>query len=326
MRYSESELLRSEIAAVKRFLRDTPETSPIMRMSWESRLKSLQMRLSELKDLPESQPLSITFKGAPVEGTRSIDAAFASDAVHAFVTATDTVTASLVKGSLGERGRLPEAGGRSLRIVGTAVGSFGFQLELPPPAKEPAQIDLDLLKFDNEDLHAKPIEDLHVKAIETTLQLLNEAAVADDDAISDLIAEIDPRAALKIRAFVKTIADNGALFAIGFRDQQVLFDNNEQLQKAIDALSESDISENEESHVGTLIGVLPAARRFEAKLPKGQLLEGIVDRSVPDINAFKADWENVEAKLSFRVLRVRNRTKYILHEATALEGEGGDNH
>lgn len=312
MRYTQAQLLRSEIGTVERFLAETPEDQIIMRKTWESRLEVLRERLAEVEAQPQAHPLSITFRGAPVEGTRSIDATFASKALRAFVDATATVTASLVTDDLLDRGRLPGAGARSLRIVATAVGSFGFELELPAAVEDETQKVL----FPSEDA------DPQVEAIATTLRLLDEAATDDEDAISDLIAEIHPRAAAKVRAFASVLAENDVVFAVAFRDRQVRFDSDAQVKRVVESLAESDISEVDEPHTGTLLRVLPESRRFEARLANGQVVQGKVDRAVPDIGTFKQRWENQEASLAFRVVRVRTRSRYILTGAEAPTDNG----
>lgn len=306
MRYIEIERLRSEIGTVECFLTELPDDAIIERKSWESRLESLREQLAEAEARPQALPLSITFRGAPVGASRSIDATFAAKAVKAFVEAIDTVTASLVIDDLRGHGRLPGAGTRSLRIVDTAVGSFGFELELPPAhglETEPSPSQED---------------DPHVQAITTTLQLLGEAASDDEETISDLIAEIHPRAAAKVRAFADVLHDNDALLAVAFADRQLRFDNKEQVRRVVDALVDSDISEQTEQHPGTLLGVLPESRLFEARLPDGKLIQGKIDRTVSDIANFKQTWENRPATLTFRVVRVRTRSRHILTAATSL--------
>lgn len=303
MRYTRAQQLRSEIGTVERFLAETPEDALIMRLSWEDRLHELQAQLAQIEAAPEAHPLSLTFRGDPVDGTRSIDAAFAVKALKAFVEATDTVTASLVS-ELRDHGRLPGVGDRTLRIIDTATGSFGFELELPPPLVEeqagPALADG---------------EDLHVEAIHTTLRLLGEAATGDEDRLSDLIAATHPRAASKVSAFAKVLAENNALFAVAFDGEQVRFDRDEQVRRTIEALADADISEEEAQHRGTLLGVLPHARSFEVELEHdGAPISGRVDRSITDIMALNKQWVGQLALLTFRVVRVRNRSRYILTE------------
>jgi len=222
------------------------------------------------------------------------------------------VTASLVTDHLRDRGRLPGAGARSLRIVDTAVGSFGFELELPPALDDETQGQ----RVPSE------IADPHVEAIVSTSQLLDEAATGDEDTLSDLIAEIHPRAAAKVRAFARVLAENDALFAVAFGDKQVRFDNDAQARRVVESLTDSDISEEEEAHTGTLLGVLPESRRFEARLADGSVVQGKVDRSLSNITAFKQTWENHVATLVFRVVRVRSRSRTILTAATPLTDGG----
>lgn len=309
MRFTEVELLRSEIGTVEGFLAETPEDAIIMRMTWEGRLEVLHERLAAALARPQAHPLSITFRGTPVDGMRSIDATFASKAVRAFVDAADTVTASVVSEALADRGRLPSAGARALRIVSTAVGSFGFELELPPAPPET----LPLLSPEE--------TDPYVEALRTTLRFLDEAAANNEEALSDLIAQTHPRAATKIREFAEVLAKNGALFAVAFQGEQVRFDRPEQVRRVMDSLAETNISEEVETQIGTLEGLLPRARSFEAKLADGQELRGQVDRVIPDLKAFKRHWEDREAQLSFRVIRVRTRTRYVLTGAEALSDE-----
>ncbi|MCW8138430.1 MAG: hypothetical protein KIT58_05940 [Planctomycetota bacterium] len=272
-----------------------------MRLGLEHRLAEARKRLAASEEAPQPHPLSITFRGAPVEGSRSIDAGFATEAVKAFVDATSTVTASLVADELRDHGPLPLARDRSLRIVDTAIGSFGFELELPPPAAD-----------GQGDLIPQEAADPYVEAIATTLKLLGEAATDDDDAISDLVAEIHPRAAAKVRAFASVLAENDALFAVEFGARQVRFDNERQVKRVIEALADADISEKVEQHVGTILGLLPESRRYEARLADGRVLQGKVDRSVADIGVLKATWESRPATLRFRVIHVRTRRRFVL--------------
>ena len=305
MSHRELELLRSEIAMLEHFVSELTDAEPIERMQFEHRLEEAKTRLAEMEVQPQSMALPITFRGRPVEGTHSIDAAFATQALKAFVEATETVASSRVADELKGKGRLPGLGDRSLRIVDTAVGSFGFELELPPlPPSEEAQGEVPL----------EPKSDPFAQAIIATLDLIGEASSNDEDAISDLVAEVHPRAAVKVRAFARVLADNGALFAAEFQGKQVRLDRDAQVQRIVDSLKDDDISEDGEEHLGTLLGILPDSRQFEAQLATGRILHGKVDRSV-DIAAFKAKWESVEARLKLRVVRVRANRRYFLVDA-----------
>lgn len=309
MSRSALDLLRSEIGTLEQFLADLTDDDVIERLGLEHRLSQARERLAAVEGQPQPKPLPMTFRGRPVDGSRSIDATFASKAVKAFVEATDTVAASLVEDLKG-RGRLPGTTDRSLRIIDTARGSFGFELELPPPqAIEPTQAGLFPAA-------PEPI-DPYADAITTTLKLLDQAATEDEDAISDLVAEVHPRAAAKVRAFAKVLNDHEALFAVAFEGRQVRLDTEAQVRRVVDSLADEDISENNETHAGTLLGVLPESRAFEARLTDGAIIHGKIDRAVHDIIGFKAQWEGNEASLALRVIRVRANRRFVLTGAIA---------
>lgn len=312
MRLTRIEEVQSEIDTVEKFLSALPESAVMERISWEGRLAGLREQFETLRKTPEAYPLTLTFRGAPVDGSHSIDATFASKALKAFVDATSTVTASLAKDGLRNLGRLPANADRSLRIVDTAAGSFGFGLELPPPSSEVPQ----LIEWQQE--HNDP----HVSGITTTLDLLAQAATVDDETLSDLIADIHPRAAAKVAAFAKVLADNDALVSVAFRKHVLRLEHKDAVQRVVTALAETDISERNESIEGTLLGVLPESRLFEARLHHGELVKGKVDRSVDDISELKEQWENKPAQLRLSIVQVRTQQRFRLVGIEEVGGEG----
>lgn len=221
---------RSEVGTLEGFLEELTEDDVIARIQLEQRLERARKQLAELESRPQPKGLPIAFRGQPVEGTRSIDASFATQALAAFVEATDAVAASLVSEELEDRGRLPITGGRSLRIVDTAVGSFGsfgFELELPPPSEEEAQA---WSAVEGE------APDPYAEAISMTLRLLDEASASDEEAVADLVAQIHPRAVGKVAAFAKVLADHRALVAMTFEGKRVQFDEESQVRRVVERL------------------------------------------------------------------------------------------
>ncbi len=329
MSSKERDFVRSEVTTLEGLLNGMPEDRLIERIGIEERLRQARERLAELEAGPFAQSLPITFRGAPVEGVRSIDAGFASIALRAFIEATDTVAASLTSDGLKGRGRLPGAS-RSLRIVDTARGSFGFELELPPPVGNTARMPPD-------GLGEEP--DPYASAIATTFKLIADAASSDEEGMSDLIAEIHPRAAAKVHAFAKVLSDAGAGFAAEFEGTRVRLNEGAEVQRVLDALraediterteelngnaapripktsTPEDITERTEELNGVLLGILPESRGFECQVADGRVISGKVDRALPDIASFKTTWENKEALLSFRVVSVRANQRFILTAA-----------
>lgn len=305
MSTKEREFLRSEVTTLEGLLGHLSKDRLIERIGFEERLRQAQERLARLEADPLAKALPITFRGAPVEGTRSIAAGFAAAALKAFIEATDTVAASLTSEGLKGRGRLPGAS-RSLRIIDTVQGSFGFELELPPPVTDSAQIPLPI---------PGEAQDPYARAIERTFELIKDAASSDDEGMSDLIAEIHPRAAAKVRAFAKVLSDHDAGFSAEFEGKSVHLNRGIEVEHVLDALKDEDIDEHSEEHSGILRGILPESRRFECRLDEGQLISGWVDRDLEDIGAFKTNWENKKARLTFRVVSVRTNRRFILVDA-----------
>lgn len=314
MSLREHQFLQSEIATLEGLLADLSDERVIERLGFEHRLEEARERLRQALNQPQARSLPITFRGDPVEGSKSIDATFASEALKAFVAATDTVAASLATEDLKGSGRLPGSRQRTLRIVDTAVGSFGFELELPPletPDPHGQQLMLGL---------PEP-SDPYAEAITTTFELIRRAASSDEGTISDLVADIHPRAAAKVRGFAKVLADHQALFAAEFEGQHVRLSHTQEVQHILDALDEASISELEQTLTATVLGILPNGRQFEARLESGELIKGKVDRSLSDLAEFKVSVENQTKPLRFSIVTVRSNRRYVL---LGYPGDDGD--
>jgi hypothetical protein len=314
MSLREHQFLQSEIATLEGLLSDLSDERVIERLGFQHRLQEARDRLQQILRRPHARALPITFRGDPVEGSHSIDATFASEALKAFVEATDTVAASLMIDDLKGRGRLPGSRERTLRIVDTAIGSFGFELELPPLTSDEPANQLVVPGFPETTDH-------YADAITTTFELIRRAASSDESTIPDLVAEIHPRAASKVRAFAKVLSDSQALFAAEFDGQAVRLSHPREVQHILDALDESSISEVEDIFSATVLGILPNGRQFEARLESGELIKGKVDRSLSELADFKSSVENQLRSLRFRIVTVRSNRRYVLlgHPTEASE-------
>lgn len=314
MSLREHHFLQSEIATLEGLLAGLSNERVIERLGFEHRLLEARDRLQQALGQPQARSLPITFRGNPVEGSHSIDATFASEALKAFVEATDTVAASLTTDDLKGRGRLPGSRERTLRIVDTAVGSFGFELELPPLAGTgpPGQ-----QLFPGFPEPADP----YAEAITTTFELIRRAASSDQSTLPDLVAEIHSRATAKVRAFAKVLADHQALFAAEFNGQDVRLNQPQEVQHILEALDESSISDVEQTLTATVQGILPDARQFEARLESGEVIKGKIDRSLTELPEFKASVENQSKPLRFRIVTVRSNRRYVL---LGYPGDEGD--
>lgn len=241
---------RNDLQAQQRFLRERlqsiPATAQITRNSIADRLEALD---EELALLPEgARPrarASLTFDGRPVIGTQGVFADFGAKAISRFSDAIATVAASLTA-PLAAMGPIPGRDQNQMLITNVALGSFGFELE----EHDPGQIDID---------DKTPI----ALALERTQRLLEGAADADDEALADAAAELDPRALEKVRSFVATLADNDAVCTLDVGDHVFRFTDPGQVKRSLERLSADNLQERSVAVAGAFKGVLPARRTFE---------------------------------------------------------------
>lgn len=289
-------LLASELAMLEDMLANIEEGRVIERGGLAARRDAIR---DELARLPQAYPtVSLTFRGAPVEASRSILAEFGGRAVALFTEAVATVAASLTT-ELGSAGPLPGGSDRQLRIVGTAIGSFGFELELPPA--EPGLLD-----------HFFP--DPVAEAVDTTLSLIDQAMVGDEDALSEVFSTIHPRAAGKVQDFVRLAVDRHALFSLRFGDKRVVVPDEEAGRRVVKALRTDELQQKDIGLDATLTGILPNARDFECRVEiveEAEVLRGKIDR-LADISALKALVDR-PVRLRLRETRLRAaHPRYVL--------------
>ncbi|MGM0575151.1 MAG: hypothetical protein ACQEXJ_05410 [Myxococcota bacterium] len=97
-----------------------------------------------------------------------------------------------------------------------------------------------------------------------------------------------------------------------FGERRLQLKSTEEVVRVVEALEDEDISEDEIEETGTLLGVLPESRRFECRLADGRVISGTLDRAIADVGELKRDYEDREAVLTFREIRVRSHTRYAL--------------
>ena len=80
----------------------------------------------------------------------------------------------------------------------------------------------------------------------------------------------------------------------------------------MELLDDDNINETIQTLSAMIQGILPDARVFEAKLAAGEVVKGKTDRSLPNIQDFKAMVENTSTLLQSRVVNVRTNRRYVL--------------
>lgn len=294
MSYSRNAMMASELAMLEEMIESIDADRVIERVGLQARRDAIAKELESLS--AEPRRVTLTFKGTPVRGSHSIHGDFGGKAAALFSEAVATLDADIAT-SLGGGGPLPNGDARQLQIVGTAIGSFGFEFELPA-AETPTLPGV--------------VGDSMVEAVERTISVIREANGGDDETFSELLGTIHPRATKKLRAFVKHVVDRGARFAVQFGDQRANVSDDGEGSAILDALDEEHIVQEEVTLSATLIGILPEARRFEARTADG-LIRGPVDAAMGDLAAASPPWLNQVVTLTLRKTSVAgSRTSYVL--------------
>jgi hypothetical protein len=286
--------LLSQRGMVERMLAATPESDVLDRASLEARLRSIDAELAASPaDGREPARVKLTFRGRPVVGSRGVVAEFGTKATQAFADLVAKVAASL-SGPLAGMGPVPNRNQYQLLITGTALGSFGFELE--------EHRELPLL-----------IEESGIaEAIKQTQQLL-EGSKADDDALADAVAGLDRRAVQATRTFLGTLMASEAMCTIEANGRTTAFLSLEEVRRGQTRLAEANIHEEEEVVDGELLGVLPKSRTFEFRRSSdGEVIRGKVESSMSDPGSLN---ERLKRSVRATLLMTRvghGRPRYLL--------------
>jgi hypothetical protein len=263
MNIQEKHQLLAEKTSLERMLAGLPESSVIDRMSLEARKAEVEKALAAVP-FPSREPVRVrlTFRGKPIIGSHGMFAEFGAKAINAFAEAVAAIGASQTT-ALGTRGALPNREAYQLLITGTAVGSFGFELE-EAPGGETLFPELSLVD----------------QAIMQTRKIM-EASLGSDDELTEAIADADPRAVGALRGFLQTLADHEAVCALEFNEDAFRFADVAQVRRSEGRLRQDNIHEEEKSLSGHFLGVLPHRRTFEFEVAETQ--EIIAGKVGPDI-------------------------------------------
>ncbi len=276
----------SEIRELENLLAAIPEGNVIERMSLESRLESAKAALAGLPQqfAPKAR---LTFRGKPVFGSHGIAADFGGKAAGAFSDAFAAVAAGLSEG-LRYMGPIPNRDKNQLLITGTAIGSFGFEFELP--ATEPSLF---------------PEAEKAQEAMTKIEALFRLAAEGSDDEVAEVIEEVHPRAVKKVHDFLELLVQQQAWCGLEFADRFFRYADFEQIMASCERLKDDNIQEREETYRGEFQGVLPSARTFEFRLADQEgLIKGKVDLGIDDPDVLNRVWLHKPVTVKLNVMQV----------------------
>jgi len=240
--------LLAEKGALEGMIAETPPQNVLDRASLVSRLGAIDEAIASAGS-PERDPARarLTFSGRPVIGTHGIFAEFGMKATNGFAESVTAMAASLA-GPLAPMGPIRNRDQHQLLITSTALGSFGFELE----EYRSGQFEL---------AETSPV----AQALERTQEVLR-GSMGTDDELADSAVDADRRALDKIRAFLKTLADNDAVCALQVGESRVAFSDVGQVRTSLERLSPENLREETTTLTGEVLGVLPISRVFEFKL------------------------------------------------------------
>ncbi|MCB9933238.1 MAG: hypothetical protein H6841_07450 [Planctomycetes bacterium] len=292
---TDASFLASEVKELEELLASIPDENVIERRSLETRLASARASLEALPPHP-ARKARLTFRGRPVLGSHGIVADFGAKATRAFSDAFTAVAAAL-DGALRDMGPIPDRESKQLLITGTALGSFGFEFELPS-----GQASLFTGRTRAEEAMEK---------VETLFRL---AAEGSDDEVAEVVEEVHPRVVKDVREFLDLLVQQQAWCALEFDERSFRFAGHDQVKAASERLKEDNIQERQETHRGEFQGVLPASRTFEFRLLDDQgILRGKVDRAIDDPDILNREWLHQPASVRFSVMQVgQGRPRYTL--------------
>jgi hypothetical protein len=261
--------LQAEKGELDRLLAAIPSDRVIERIGLESKRSKLEEELSS-QPAPKRDPVSarLTFRGKPIVASCGIFADFGANAVNTFSDAIISIGAGQF-GPLGSRGVLPGRDEFRMLITGTAVGSFGFELE------EASVGELSLFP------EASPLE----AAIDQAKKIL-ASSLGTDDELTDALSDTEPRALEAIRKFLDVMVKNEAVCALEFKGDIFRFADVEQVRRSAGRLGQDNIHEEEARFAGAFLGVLPHRRTFEFQ-PQGsqEVISGRVGKEFGDADA-----------------------------------------
>jgi hypothetical protein len=287
----------SEIHELEELLASIPEENVIDRMSLSARLDNVKKMSAILSKNMEIPTARLTFRGKPVLGTHGILADFGAKSMEKFSEAFTAVLVGLTD-DLHNAGPIPDKDKNQLCITGTAIGSFGFEVELPQPEQNNLSSETTL-------------SENAMKKIETLFRL---SAEGSDDDVAEIISDLSSRAIKNIYLFLDLLVQNEAWCGLEFGESFFRYEDYEQIKFAAARLKNDNIHEADESYLGAFQGILPAGRAFEFKLSDQEgVIRGKIDHSIEKPESINLNWLYKPTTTKFHVMRVgQGKPRYTL--------------
>lgn len=295
----------AEIEQLEELLQEIPSENVIERIGLEHRLIQAKNRL---KKLPEKRSYQgqLVFKGAPVRGSRSIQADFFGYAITLFSDAYAAVAEGM-RNTLHAKGRIPNREEHHLHVTATARGSFGFVFEAPSD-------ELPLLPND------EPSSVVALKHIENLFQ---STAKGSDEDIAELLESIEARGVKQLHKFLDLLSKNNAYCELRYGERIFKYTSVDDVKRSANRLKDDNIKEVLKTFRGTLLGILPDSMTFEFKITESsEIIKGKLSSEIEEAESLYQQWQGKEVQAIFRTRQVGDSApRYILKSIDNLRDD-----
>lgn len=293
MKRLERDALLADRESVTRMLARIPKGDVLGRSSFESRLADINAELAKIDERLETVgSVALMFGGAPVWGSRAVDAEFATQVLDNFQALVTTRVALDELGSLGERGPLPTRTDSSLAITEIVRGSVGFLLE--------------------ENSRNTQLADSAVKfAIEDVTKLVTKTAAESETEFEEAVGALDSRLVVSLRNFFQTLDKAGATVRIVEDEHDAALDSPA-IHRGRERMEATQSEDTESEQIkGELLGLLPDSRRFEMRLLGGdEVIKGPVAASLANLYLGPhSDISGRKWRMKMKIREIRERNK-----------------
>ncbi|MEO5374573.1 MAG: hypothetical protein H7840_09875 [Alphaproteobacteria bacterium] len=279
--------LLADLSAVNAILSSLQEDDYVGRMGFEARKEEIETELAGLERSRDTLAnVALMFYGKPVHGSRSIATEFAAKALASYQDLVAKHLATSETGGLAQRGPTPARQAANLNITGILHGSFGFLLE---------ESDQDGPQLINSSLR---------EAVDKVTDVLDHFAAESEDPFNTSLNEMDPRLFSSVKTFFKILHDDEATMRIVEGEKDRSFDAKA-VDRAHQRCQNASIDEQDLTVTGTLIGVMPYARRFELRIEDTEVITGKVGPIISQeyLNRIETDERVIGRRWEARLFR-----------------------
>lgn len=252
--------LRSEAASLKALMARSEAGDPMGYRSMRGRLKSLEAEINLVEGQQNNfASVALVFDGDPVRGSSAIEVGFAGKALQDYQELI-AKNVAVEGGQLVERGRLSDQIHKQAKLNITALvhGSFGFVLE------------------EDSDGQLGMFETPAQKAVHAVTDLLGDVSTTDDRVFEAKLDDLDVRVFSTLKRFISTLHKAGSTLRIAEELREVKLDLGA-VERAFKRVTDVEVSEQDETLDGELLGLVPIQRRFEfRRRDTNQVLQGRV--------------------------------------------------